>query len=280
MDSPSDAAQAARELAGELVGLECPTYMRRPSERPMPLDAAAYALSLAAAMLMGLSKTGVPGVALPAILLMTQAYPGNERLSVGAMLPVLLVGDVLAVAWYRRHAQWDRLLGLFPAVLAGMVPAFFLLRAADDHDFKLILGWMILGLLAFEALRKRYGDGRTRGGFWFTTVMGLLAGFGTALGNAAGPVMTIFLVGRGLNKQQFMGTWAWFFLIVNALKLPAYWQLDLLTAETLHVGLLMAPATIAGALVGRRVFSLIPQGLFDILILTFAGLAALRLVFA
>ena len=244
----------------------------------MPPEPYAYLLALVAALLVGLSKTGVPGVALPAVLLMTQAFPGNEKLSVGAVLPLLLVGDVLAVASYRRHAQWGKLVGLFPAVLAGMVPAVVVLRLVDDRSFKLILGAMILALLAWETARRWLRTQQTPHRWWFTLAMGLLAGFGTVLGNAAGPVMTIYLLGRGLAKEQFMGTWAWFFLIVNTLKVPVFWRLDMITAGTLRMDLVLLPAAIAGALVGRRVFRVVPQRLFDFLLVALAAVAAARLV--
>ena len=237
-----------------------------------------YVLAFTAALLIGLSKTGVPGVSLPAILFMTQAFAGNEKLSVGAILPVLLVGDLLGVAYYRRHAQWGKLLGLFPAVLAGMVPALVLLRLVDDHYFKIILGAMILGLLGLETGRKWLRSEDAPHHWSFTLTMGLLAGFGTVLGNAAGPVMSIYLLGRGLGKSEFMGTWAWFFLIVNTLKLPMFAGLGMITADTLRLDLMLVPAVIAGALVGRRVFRIIPQRLFDFLVLALAAVAALRLV--
>ena len=70
----------------------------------MPDQLAPFTLGAIAAVLIGLSKTGVPGVSIPAILLMAEAFPGNEKLSVGAILPILLVGDVLAVGAYRQHA--------------------------------------------------------------------------------------------------------------------------------------------------------------------------------
>ncbi len=91
----------------------------------MPYQLAPFTLGALAAVLIGLSKTGVPGVSIPAILLMAEAFPGNEKLSVGAILPILLVGDVLAVGTYRQHTQWNRLFGLFPYVLVGMVPGVY-----------------------------------------------------------------------------------------------------------------------------------------------------------
>jgi len=69
----------------------------------------AYVLGGTAAMLMGLAKTGLPGVSIPAVLLMVEAFPDDAKSSVAAIMPAILVGDVFAVAWFRRHADWSRL---------------------------------------------------------------------------------------------------------------------------------------------------------------------------
>ncbi len=80
----------------------------------------AYLLGGAAAMLMGLAKTGLPGVSIPAVLLMVEAFPDDAKASVGAIMPAILLGDVFAVAWFHRHADWCRLWGLVPYVATGM----------------------------------------------------------------------------------------------------------------------------------------------------------------
>jgi len=244
----------------------------------MDLDLTAYLLGGAAALLVGLSKTGVPGAAIPAILMMTEAFSGNEKTSVGALLPLLLVGDVLAVRFYRRHTQWKRLAGLFPYVVAGMAPGALVLVLVDHQQFRLVLGWMVLALLALEAGRQRFGWSDLPGRWGFVAAMGLLAGFGTIVGNAAGPVMSIFLISRGLPKDQFMGTWAWFFLIVNLSKLPVYAALGMITPVTLRFDLAIAPAVVVAALAGRRLFAILPQRVFNGLVLILAAAAALRLV--
>ena len=92
-------------------------------------------LAVASALLAGLSKTGLPGVSIPAILLMTEAYPHDARASVAAILPVLLTGDVFAVAWFRQHADWGRLARLLPYVLAGMLPGVFVLLRSTAIGF-------------------------------------------------------------------------------------------------------------------------------------------------
>jgi uncharacterized protein len=240
-------------------------------------------LGSAAALLVGLSKTGVPGVSLPAILLMAEAFPGAEKMSVAAIMPILLLGDCFAVGYYRQHAQWKRLLSLFPYVLAGMIPGWLVLLYAGDQQFRLVLGWMVLLLLALELGRTRLGWDNIHAQWWFTALLGLLAGFGTMVGNAAGPVMSIFLISHGMQKEQVMGTWAWFFLIVNLSKVPLLLSLELfsvpmVTPDMLWFDLCVLPLVVVGALIGRRVFRIIPQKVFDPLVLVLAGVAALRMV--
>ena len=70
------------------------------------------------------------------------------------------MGDCFAVGYYRQHAQWKRLWSLFPYVLAGMIPGWFVLLWAEDQQFRLVLGWMVLALLALE-LGRRVSAGTT-----------------------------------------------------------------------------------------------------------------------
>ena len=118
------------------------------------MDTTSYLLGCASALLVGFSKTGLPGVSIPAILLMAEAFSDDAKLSLGAILPVLLVGDVFAVAWYRHHAQWNRLIRLFPYVIAGMLPGAAVLWLIEGNQLRPLLGGLILGLLALEAYRR------------------------------------------------------------------------------------------------------------------------------
>ncbi len=238
-----------------------------------------YLLGGAAAILMGFSKTGMPGAAILAVTLMALAFPQQDaKLSVGAMLPLLLVGDLFALAYYRRHAQWGRLLGLFPYVLAGMIPAVLVLRETAGAELRGLLGGLVLSLLALEVCRQWLGWTRMPEQWWFAATMGFLAGFGTALGNAAGPVMGIYLVSRGLQKEQFLGTCAWFFFLVNLAKVPVFCWQGMITPETLRFDLAIVGCIVLGALTGVRVLPKIPQRLFNTLVLALAGAAAVRLI--
>ncbi len=244
----------------------------------MPADAVGIALACISAMLMGFSKTGLPGASIPSVALMAAAFGPSAGQSVGAMLPLLLVGDVFAVTWYRRHAQWDRLLGLFPYVVLGMIPGYLVLYHWNDTELRPVLGWLILAMFAIEIGRVllRLRDVPHR--WWFTGAAGSMAGLATVVGNAGGPVMSLYLLSRGLLKEQFIGTAAWFFFLVNLSKIVPFWHRGILSATTLRFGLAMVPVVLFGAVVGVWLLPRMSQGLFKVLVWALAGLAAVWLI--
>jgi hypothetical protein len=244
----------------------------------MNLTTRAILLGVSAALLVGFSKTGMPGAGIPAVAIMAEVFRENTKLSVGAILPLLLLGDVFAIVYYRRHADWARLLELCPYVIAGMVPAYVVLRYVDDDTLRVSIGALILVLLLLHVVRQRYGFRRWSERRWFTAATGILAGFATTVSNAAGPIMGIYLIGRHMDKQQFLGTSAWFFFLVNASKVPGYVALGMMTADTLRFALLLAPVVAVGALLGIRFLKRIPQAVFDVLVLALAGIAAVRML--
>jgi hypothetical protein len=240
-------------------------------------SAFSWVLAACSALLVGVSKTGVPGLGILMVPLMAMVFPA--KLSVGALLPMLLTGDVFAVAYYRQHAQWRRLLELFPCVLVGIGIGTFVLSRTDSAQLKPFLGYFVLALLALELARKRFGWTTVPNQWWFVVLMGSLAGFATTVGNLAGPVMNIYLISRGLLKNQFMGTTAWYFLIINACKVPIFWKLDMITADTLHFDLVMVPMIVLGALAGKWALPKIPQIFFNSIVLLLAAIAAFILIF-
>jgi len=243
------------------------------------MELAPYCFAAVAALLVGFSKTGVPGAALPAVALMAESFRQETKLSVGALLPVLLVGDLFAIFYYRRHAQWNQLGRLMPWVVAGAVPGYLVLKYVANEPLRALLGWLIIGLLVLQFLPRLWGSPRPGlGGRALTAASGLLAGFGTTVGNAAGPAMSIYLVSSGLDKHEFLGTSAWFFFIVNLCKVPLFASLNMITSQTLARDLAIIPLTVAGALSGAAVLRRIPQRLFDTLVLLLAAAAALRLL--
>ena len=246
----------------------------------MKSEPLAWLLGGSAALLVGLAKTGIPGAGIPAVAMMAEAYPGETKLSVGAILPLLIVGDLFAIAYYRRHADWARLLQLIPFVVAGMVPGYLVLWLADGPALRILIGVIILLLLGVQLGRRRYGWERLADHKWFVAITGVLAGFATTVSNAAGPVMSIYLVSNRLDKMQFMGTSAWFFFFMNVSKIPLYTLLGMMTSETLHFNLLLLPGVLLGAAVGIGIIRIVRQSVFEALVLILAAIAAVRMLMA
>lgn len=234
-------------------------------------------LGIAVGLIVGLAKTGLPGCGILAVPLMAMVFPAKE--SVGALLPLLIVGDICAVSFYHSHAQWKKLFELFPCVLGGIALGAFVLWKIDNTQLKPVLGLLILGLLGLEICRRRFGWVNFPHQLWFVIVMGSLAGFATTLGNVAGPIMNIYFISKGFQKSEFMGTSAWYFLIFNCVKVPIYGGLGMINQTTLMFDLCLVPAVLIGAFAGRSLLRVVPQRAFNFLVLLLAALAAVRLLF-
>lgn len=231
-----------------------------------------------AACLTGMSKTGVPGVSMPGILLMTLAFPGSEKESTGAVLPLLILGDLMAIRIYRKNIQWDRIVLLAIPVLLGIVFGAFLLVVVSNERFKPILGILVLAMVGFEYLRDYFkwnNIPKKKGFAWF---FGWMAGFTTMFANAGGPPMNVYMASQSFNKEKFMSTLVWFFFLINVTKLPVSYSLGMINPGTLLLDLKLLPALILGALIGRRLFLWIPESIFVKLVLLISLVSALGMM--
>ncbi|HEY3861827.1 MAG TPA: sulfite exporter TauE/SafE family protein [Verrucomicrobiae bacterium] len=233
----------------------------------------------AAAFCTGLAKTGIAGLGILPVALFANALPARE--STGALLPLLLCGDVFGVALFRKHASWPRLWRLFPWVMAGVFIGFFALGRVNNSQMQRMIGVILLALMALRWWRGRQsGDLAVRlpHSWWFAALMGVLAGFTTMVANAAGPVMVLYFLVLGLPKLEFIGTAAWFFMLVNLFKVPFSAALGLITPQSLVMDAILALPMIPGALLGPRILDKINQRVFDRMALLLTLAAVVRLL--
>jgi uncharacterized protein len=254
----------------------------------MHLTAYQWFLALLAALIVGTSKTGVPGVGILVVPILAAAFGG--RLSIGIMLPMLICGDVFAVIWYRRHAHWDKLVRLLPWVVFGMVWGTLVLKATGEAKgskdiMNALLGGMVLLMIALQLLRGILGDRLTPTSKVGVAATGSAAGFATTVSNAAGPIMQMFLTAYKLPKEQFMGTIAWYFFIINSAKFPVYAVLSIMnprnpivTLSSLTLNAAVAPVIVAGAFFGKWLLTRIPQKWFEIVIIALAAVGGIKLL--
>jgi len=154
--------------------------------------------------------------------------------------------------------------------------------AAPERRLRLLVAAIVIVMIGLR-LRGRRVAGNDAGApapdrWWQAAGYGVSAGFATTVANAAGPVMNLYLLARRLPKQEFVATGAWFFFVVNLLKLPIYAWHGLIDRRSLMFDLALAPAVVAGALLGRVLLRRMPQGIFDRLVMALTVCAAALLL--
>jgi hypothetical protein len=226
------------------------------------------------AYMIGIAKTGAPGVGTLMVPLMVMTV-GDARLAAAWTLPTLSTADVFAVIYWRRHADAKKLFSMIPWTLAGMAGGALALSLSEPILRNIVAG-IILLMLVIHLLRKFRPQTGTDGNPAF---FGIMAGFATTVANASGPVMNLYLLSKRLPKEQFVATGAWFFFVVNLSKIPIYVWYHLFSRDSLMFNLIEVPMVLAGALTGRWLVQVIPQNVFESLVIVLTALCSIALFF-
>lgn len=237
-----------------------------------------WALAALAAFLIGISKSGLKGLSLFNVTLLALAY--GAKSSTGIIMPFLVLGDILAVVYYNRHAQWKPILKILPWMVIGILMGVFIGKDLPERLFKIAMVTIIfvsLGLMVFWDVRKS----KTVPKHWsFASGSGILAGLTTMIGNMAGPFTNLYFLMLRLPKNEFVGTAAWLFFITNLFKVPFHvfiWKT--ITPETLVLNLKLIPALLVGFFVGARVLKYINDSLYRKFILAVTAIGAVAILF-
>lgn len=244
-----------------------------------PISVTDWLLLAIAAFGIGITKSGFSGVSMVHVILF--AFVFGARNSTGVVLPMLIAGDIFAMSVYGKHANWGFVRRMMPSTLIGVVIGWLLMFRLPEDYYRPLIGAIIFGLTVLQILRlwkeKWLADvPHTK---WFAWSMGTLVGLTTMLANAAGPVFGLYLLSMRLPKMEFVGTAAWFFLILNIVKVPFSLNLGLIRLDTLALNAILLPLIALGLWVGTLIIRRIPQRLFDSLILVLTGAASIRLLF-
>lgn len=222
-----------------------------------------------ATICIGVSKTALPGAATLAVALFAAVLPA--RASIGTMLVLLLVGDVLAVWTYRHDADWDTLRRLVPGVLMGIVLGAVFLRFASDSMTKVFIGSLLLVLMRLPHPPEVQGRiGRA--------TYGTLAGFTTMAANAGGPVTSMYFLASRFPVSTFLGTTAWFFFLVNVIKVPFSIGLGIIQPGTLMIDAILAPVVIGSGCAGRALARRMTDKVFTPIVTVLTIISALYLL--
>lgn len=203
------------------------------------------------------------------------------RTSVGVILLVLISADIVAVLIYRRHADWTQLWKLLPAAVTGIILGFFALDYFQDREIRWMIAIILLLAVAhtfWKMVQSRFGGTSKPLPRQWAPVIGVSAGFVTMIANAAGPIMQLYLLAMRLPKMVFIGTGAWYFLILNVLKVPFSIGQDMINSSNAQLSLTLIPAAVLGGFVGPHIVKRISQQWFERLVLLFILVSAVMLL--
>lgn len=238
-------------------------------------------LALGAA-LGGFAKTSIGGVASLSVVIFAAVVPARQ--STGLLLMLFIAGDLMALGLYRRHASWAALVRLLPGVVPGMALGFWFVAQVDNQVMRRAIGVITVVMTLIQLWQRWRRPPDTVAGpaghprWVVTALVGTAAGFATMTANAAGPVMTLYLIMAGLPMLRMLGTGAWFFFAVNLAKVPFSTSLHLITWESLRIDAVLVPALLLGGVLGRLVITRIQQRQFELAALLLSGLSALLLL--
>ncbi len=237
-----------------------------------------WALALLAVAVVGISKAGIKGITLISVTLFAIVF--GSKASTGILLPMLIVGDIIAVIYYRRHVKWRYLLQLIPWMMLGVILATWMGKDIPEVIFKRGMAAIILISVVMMYWWDKRKSKTVPDYWWFGGIMGLVAGFTTMIGNLAGAFANIFFLAMRMPKNDFIGTAACLFFIINIFKLPFHiFVWETITAETFALNLRLASAVFIGFIIGIRIVKLIKEQQYRQLILALTALGAILIFF-
>ncbi|MDP5168875.1 MAG: sulfite exporter TauE/SafE family protein [Bacteroidia bacterium] len=229
------------------------------------------------AMIVGMAKTGVVGIYHLVVPVLAMIFGGKD--STGLLLPMLIAADIIAVIYYRRSAQWKHVFRVFPPALIGVAVATWVGQKLSDDTFKILMGIAVLIGLVIMVYMERRKSKEVPTSHWFGWGMGLMAGFATMIGNAAGPLMAVYLLAMRMPKNVYIGTSAWFFFLINLSKLPFHiFAWHTIRAETLTLGMTMIPVIGLGGFIGIWIVKHIPDRYYRYVVIAATAVSAMVLL--
>jgi len=236
-------------------------------------------LILLVGLLSGMSKTGIHGAGMLSVPLLAIVFGGQQ--SSGVMLPILLLADIIGVWYYHRHASYKHLKNLIPWAALGIAAGTVVGKLINDHTFRLIMAsTIVLSIFIMLWLKKGKHKEEVPHSKWFAASMGITGGFTSMVGNLAGSVMAVYFLAVRLPKNIFIGTTAWFFLIINWMKVPSHvFSWHTINRNTALIALCTLPAIILGAVVGIAIVRRISEKHYRNFITIMTVFAALFMLF-
>ena len=243
----------------------------------VPYLSLAFTIALGATLLLGIAKSGIKGLAVLIVTGLALVYGAKE--STGILMPLLTCGDILAVIYYKRHVKWIYLIKLLPWMVLGVLVGVVLGKDLPEDLFKSGMAVIILISVVIMYYWERKKDRKVPTHWSFAALMGMMGGFTTMVGNLAGAFSNIYFLAIKLPKNEFIGTAAWLFFIINLFKVPFHiWSWGTINRASFQISLSLIPAVIAGFCLGIFLVKKINNDKYRQLILLLTGLGGLAIL--
>jgi uncharacterized membrane protein YfcA len=209
-----------------------------------------FALAGLAALLVGLSKGGLPTVGMLAVPLLS-LFMSPVKAAV-LLLPIYIISDVVSVWLYRKNFSAPNLKILIPAGIVGVGIGWLTASVTSESAVKLMIGCLGVGFCLNTWLRKTPQDKQPantkKGWFW-----GTVAGFTSFISHAGGPPFQIYVIPQRLPKLEFAGTATLLFAVINAAKIWPYQMLQPYSYDDLMRAADLIPFALVGTVLGAYI---------------------------
>ncbi len=241
-------------------------------------SATTWCIILFASFAIGLGKAGLKGIDMLSVTLMAFVFGGKA--STGIVLPLLCLSDIAAVSYYNRHAQWNHFWKITPWMIVGILIGIFLGKDMNEIVFRKIMAIIILLTIVIILLMELRKSTSIPKNPLFVASTGLAAGISTMLGNLAGAFSNLYFLAMRLEKNDFIGTAAWIFLIMNLFKLPFqifYWKN--ISIQSIQIDAMLIPALAIGFFSGLKLVNKVKEMHYRKLIIALTLIGSLFMLF-
>ena len=235
-----------------------------------------FAIAAASAFLVGASKGGLPMVGVLGVPLLALVMPPVAAAAL--LLPVYIVSDMVGLWAYRKEYSARNLAILLPAMIFGVGVGWATARITEEWMVTLMVGLVGLYYCATVVFRKANAPPKRadipRGIFW-----GTITGFTSFVSHTGGPPYQTYVLPQKLPKMMFAGTSTIVFAVINLVKLVPYWALGQFNTGNLEAAAMLSPVAVAGALLGYKLTSILPERLFFRLVEVALFVISLKLIY-
>ena len=219
-----------------------------------------WAVAASAVLFVAIAKSGFGGtIGSLSAPIMLMVLPPFETLAV--LLPLYLLTDCWTVWIWRGYCRWRLLFWMVLFSVIGQGLGYLFIDAIDESLLTVLIGavafftggrywyrWKFpvshqLNRQDIRAIRRRAAP---RASLWCS-----LSGFSSFVSLTGGIPLQVFLLPMRLHRYIMVGTSAWYFLSINTMKVPLFFDLGMFNHRTLVMSLILMPIIPIGVMIGK-----------------------------